>query len=251
MWSKPIKRPNVFIGGEREDVDQSKIKENGAVRTTYKIDERFFEENQCIRLFGKNFVEKNKDKCRMLIAGKEYEVKEMMKKEEFGEYGIKENDGVLEVRLKGKEIYDMSYMFCDCKSLIKVDLSSFNTRDIEDMTNMFFGCESLNKLDLLSFKTQNVKMMACMLYNCRNLIKLDLSSFNTPNLDKIPFMFWGCESLTKLDLSSFDVQNVTDMRGIFTLCKSLIKVNYGRKSFNKFKTESKNLEKSQLSIIEV
>ena len=179
MWSKPVKRPNVFIGGEREDVDQSKIKENGTVRTTYKIDESFFEENQCIRLFGKNFVEKNKDKCRMLIGGKEYEVKEMMKKEEFEKYGIKEKDGILEVILKGEGINDMSYMFCDCNNLIKVDLSSFNTKDVEDMTNMFFGCESLTKLDLLSFNTENVKLMACMVYNCKNLTKLDLSSFNT------------------------------------------------------------------------
>ena len=66
----------------------------------------------------------------------------------------------------------------------------------------------------------------------------------------MPFMFWGCESLTKLDLSSFNIKNVTDMKGIFTFCRSLIKINYGRISFNKFKTGTPSKE-SQLSIIEV
>ena len=37
----------------------------------------------------------------------------------------------------------MIYMFEGCKSLIKIDLSNFNTQNVTDIDNMFEDCNSL------------------------------------------------------------------------------------------------------------
>ena len=38
-------------------------------------------------------------------------------------------------------------MFAGCKSLTKIDLSSFNTQNVIDIRYMFAGCKNLNKID--------------------------------------------------------------------------------------------------------
>ena len=50
------------------------------------------------------------------------------------------------------------------------------------MNNMFCDCRSLEKLDLSNFNTNNVIDMSCMFHNCENLIALNLSNFSTQKL---------------------------------------------------------------------
>ena len=146
-----------------------------------------------LRLFGLEFVKNNKDKCKMVIHDKEYEIKEEIRKEEFEKFGIKEDEKILEVILKGKGITDMSYMFDYCESLIELDLSSFDTQNVISMEWMFHSCDSLIELDLSSFDTQNVKNMSCMFADCKGLTKLDLSSFYTQNVKDMSCMFADCK----------------------------------------------------------
>jgi len=40
-------------------------------------------------------------------------------------------------------------MFCECKSLTKIDLSNFNTQNVTNMKCMFYGCKSLNKENMV------------------------------------------------------------------------------------------------------
>ena len=47
------------------------------------------------------------------------------------------------------------------------------------MKSMFYNCKSLISLDLSKFNTKNIKSMKSMFYNCKSLISLDLSKFNT------------------------------------------------------------------------
>ena len=191
---------------------KSQSQEDGTALMTYKL---FYSCYDDVNLFGKEFVGRYKDRCKMLIHGQEYEILGYIKKWECEKYGINEQDEILEVVLKAKGITDMSWMFCGCRSLTQLDLSSFDTQNVTSMKWMFCGCENLIKLDLSSFKTQNVTSMGWMFYKCKSLIKLDLSSFNT--------------------------QNVTSMYEMFYGCKSLIKINLGRKGFNKTKRESSKL----------
>ena len=46
-------------------------------------------------------------------------------------------------------------MLDECKSLFKLDLSSFNPQNFNDMSNMFNGCKNLIKINFLSFGLLN------------------------------------------------------------------------------------------------
>ncbi|MFH5810699.1 BspA family leucine-rich repeat surface protein [Companilactobacillus sp. FL22-1] len=59
-------------------------------------------------------------------------------------------------------VTDMSQMFLNCRSLKKLDLTSFNTKQVRDMSQMFAGCEALEELDLTTFDTQKVQKMDSM-----------------------------------------------------------------------------------------
>ena len=201
MSSKGTKQPNEFIGRKRKDspIKNKIVKENGIAYMKYKL----FKRNKYIILFGKNFVENNKKKCKIIISGKEYEMVEEINVKEFEKYDIKEKDRTLEIILKGEKITDMSYMFDGCVNLIKLDLSSFNTQNVKDISSMFFRCEKLIKLDLSSFNTQNVTNMRHMFKFYQNLFKLDLSSFNTKK-ESMPNMFDDYVSLVKIKLKNFN-----------------------------------------------
>ena len=47
----------------------------------------------------------------------------------------------------------MSSLFFDCKSLINLNLSNFNTENVLDMSYMFGGCLNLKNLDISNFET--------------------------------------------------------------------------------------------------
>ena len=47
-------------------------------------------------------------------------------------------------------------MFCECKNIIDIDFSKFNTQNVTDMKYMFYGCSSLTTLNLSSFNIKNV-----------------------------------------------------------------------------------------------
>jgi len=79
---------------------------------SYKLNTKEFKNYFNGRIFGDKFVENNKDKCKMIINNKEYELSTYI-----SEY-IKKNES-FEIKLKEIEtITDMSYMFYECKYLI-------------------------------------------------------------------------------------------------------------------------------------
>ena len=105
-------------------------------------------------------------------------------------------------------------LFYECKNLISLDLSNFNTQNVTNMSTMFYGCSSLTNLNLSNFKTQNVTNMSCMFDGCSSLTNLNLSNFKTQNVTNMSGMFYECSSLTNLNLSNFNTQNVTNMNGM-------------------------------------
>jgi len=67
-----------------------------------------------IRIFNNNFINNNKNKCKIIYEDKEYEIKE--------KWNIDHNikNEILEIKLKGiNNIIDMSYMFAGCPNLYK------------------------------------------------------------------------------------------------------------------------------------
>ena len=81
-----------------------------------------------------------------------------------------------------ENVTDMSYMFCWCISLKKLDLSSFNTSNVTDMSSMFDATKVL--MDLSKFDTKNVTNMTAMFSGYQGTY-LDLTSFNTKDLKKL------------------------------------------------------------------
>ena len=138
-----------------------------------------------IKIFGEEFVENNKKKCKMIIDDKEYEISE--------KYNITNyNNGILEIKLKG--ITNMSGMFSNISSLSSlIDISISNTNNITNMSEMFYGCSSLLSLpDISKWNTNNVKDMSYMFYGCSSLLSLpDISKWNTNNVTDMNSMFYA------------------------------------------------------------
>ena len=109
------------------------------------------------------------------------------------------------------DVTDMRYMFKDCSSLEKVDLSGLNTGSITEMNAMFSGCESLESADLRGFDTGNVLYMAFMFKECKSLKTLQLgNNFKTDKVTEMNQMFLGCSSINELDLSKFKLTGIED-----------------------------------------
>lgn len=139
---------------------------------------------------------------------------------------------VSEIRFNGafhtENAKNMSYMFRDCESLVKVDLQTLDTSSCTDMFAMFDNCLSIDNLDVSGFETSNVTDMALMFCDCASLKTLNVTGFDTINVIDMAFMFDGCESLTSLDVSSFDTSDVGDMSYMFYRCYSLKSLKLGR-----------------------
>ncbi len=91
-------------------------------------------------------------------------------------------------------------MFLNCRSLKKLDLSSFNTNSVQDMSQMFGGCSDLRMLNITNFDTKKVTNMNGMFANCETLEELDLSNFDTKNVKSMDNMFQSSDALKSLKL---------------------------------------------------
>ena len=150
---------------------------------------RYKNENGNIRIFGEEFVKKNKNNCKINFNGEEKELNSSI----FNNYsGEKDN---IEIKLKiYKDINDMSYMFYNC-----IYLQSFNVISIWNLNN--------------------VTNINSMFYNCNSLTFLsDISKWNINKVNNMSSVFYNCESLKSLpDISKWNINNVTDMSNFFII----------------------------------
>ena len=79
--------------------------------------------------------EMNKSNTYLYINDRKYKFQKYFKFENVGEYSIK-------IKLNFV-IIDCSFMFYNCKNIINIDLSNFNTMNIINMDRMFCCCENL------------------------------------------------------------------------------------------------------------
>ena len=136
----------------------------------------------------------------------------------FSECRVKEIEGI--EYLNTSEVTTMDYMFSNCNSLIKLDVSKFNTEKVTTFESMFKNC-SFTSIDVSSFNTEKATNMRSMFDLCRELTSLDVSNFNTSNVTNMTEMFARCWKLTSLDLSNFNTFNVTKMNGMFSESSAL------------------------------
>ena len=103
------------------------IEDNIELEIVYKPKEDYFEGNpseKVIKMFDANFIENNKEKCKIIYNDKEYELKEYFE-DICDNYNYKDE---IVIKLKiYKDIIDMSYMFNECDTLIFIkDISKSN-----------------------------------------------------------------------------------------------------------------------------
>ena len=190
------------------------------ITITYKIRE---EDKNKINIFHSNFVENNKDKCKIIYKEKEYELK--------NEFKINDKDDMKKdfflIKLKGlNNITDASYMFYGCKTLISLsNITNWDTSNINNFGKMFFNCNSLISLpDISNWNTSNVTNMSGIFYRCNSLTSLpDISKWDISNVTSLYAIFYGCNSLISLpDISKWNTENVISIEGMFYDCNSLI-----------------------------
>ena len=125
----------------------------------------------------------------------------------------------------------MYCMFANCRELLTLDLTTFDTRKVTNMANMFVSGEEVKpmKIQIIelgeNFVTSNVTNMNSMFGNCNYLTTLDVSNFDTSNVLYMNDMFASCYSLTNIDVSNWDTSKVTNMHGMFFSCRNVTKLN--------------------------
>ena len=180
-----------------------------------------------MKIFGRKFVDNNKDNCILIINGKELPLSEY--------YILKKNDlknNELEIKIKQTNtIKDMSYMFhaestepsIYLTSIINI--SNWNTSSITDISYLFSNCTQLTSVpaDISNWETINITNISNLFYHCTSLNSIpDISKWNIENVTNISYLFYDCKTLTSLpDISKWNTSKVTDMRGIFSNCNSL------------------------------
>ena len=174
-----------------------------------------------IRLFSSEFVEKNKDKCKIIYEGKEYELIDI-----FNHENINNDTKIIQFKLKGiNNIVDMSNIFCQCRALKSLpDISFWDISKMINLSCIFKKCINLeNVSDISNWDTSNVTNMDSIFAGCSSLTSLsDISNWNTSKVTNMKNIFNCCKSLTSLpDISKWDTSNVINMSGIFESCSEL------------------------------
>ena len=115
------------------------------------------------------------------------------------DYKYKSNErGDIKVKFIFRNLLTITYqMFRDCKSLISIDLSSFDTTNVSNMGFMFMEYSFLESIDLSLHNTTNIKDISSMFWRCSSLRSIDLSSFNPANINSMVCLFYKCSSLKK------------------------------------------------------
>ena len=146
----------------------------------------------------------------------------------YSEYGGQKIKSILDIDLSSfdtTKVTNASHMFDSVSSLTTLNLSNFNTSQVTDMGGMFSGMSGLTTLDLSSFDTSKVMNMGYMFSGMYNLITLNLSSFDTSKVTNMDGMFAFMSSLTTLNLSNFNTSQVTRMYRMFSGMRNLTTLN--------------------------
>ena len=230
--------------------------ENLDIEIIYKPEEENSNdsEDKNIRIFGEEFVNNNKDKCKIIYKAKEYELNEYFNDIDNNYNGKDE----IEIILRIKDIINnVSYMFYECNTLLSFpDNYQLNSSSITDMndesevlldelkktnieeTNDIYD-EIYNEMDILIPSTlSTIKQRDVSTFNDKDEVfykRNSLSYLINPNVKNMSFMFYGCESLKSLpDISNWKTENVINMMCLFYNCKSLISLP----DISKWKTEN-------------
>jgi surface protein len=194
----------------------------------FLIEYKINKDERKVRIFGYEFVRKNKNKCLVEYNNKKFNCTEFIDIDDSSRNEINKNNSI-KIKIKLifiNEIIDFQYMFYECSSLLKfTNYSRFPSNKIVNIRSLFSKCENLvDAPDLSNMNISEIKDMDSIFSECKSLSDLrDISKWNTENVKNFYNMFQGCEALKSLpDLSKWETKNATNFRGMFKGCISLI-----------------------------
>ena len=82
----------------------------------HKIEDEIYSDN--IRILGHDFVKNNKNKAKLIINNKKYNLKEFINDKDFKSYKIKIN------MILSKDISNISHMFKNCAQLLEISIDN-------------------------------------------------------------------------------------------------------------------------------
>jgi len=108
------------------------------------------------KIFGETFVKNNKNRCKIIINGKEKKLCSY-----FDNENLNLINGKLEIKLKRiSKIKYSSFMLCGCISLISLPhISKWNTGNVNNMKSMFFLCHKLKNISNISISQKKMKKL--------------------------------------------------------------------------------------------
>ena len=197
----------------------------------YNISEKGKGKKISVKIFGKLFVENNKDNIKIIYNNKEYDLTE------YFEVDSKENSLKIKItKIGDKLIKDLAHMFYDCSSLISLpdDFINGDISKVDEISYMFYNCTSLISLPetIKNLDTSNIRFMTSLFQGCSSLTTLPegIKNWDTSNVYDMMFLFRNCFSLISLpDISRWNTIKTYSMLGIFENCYSLISLPNIRK----------------------
>lgn len=121
----------------------------------------------------------------------------------------------------------MREAFKDNSALKSADLSGLDTSNVFDMTYLFDNCRNLESVNLDGLNTSKVTNMFYMFNSCSKLKSIDVSMFDTANVERTDYMFAGL-TIEDLDLSNFDLSISSTSFGMFEGSRSLKTLKFGK-----------------------
>ena len=247
LLSNPIKEfveKNMKQKSEAKSVFKS-LRQIKTLRSTIRVDQDKFNKEltltylvpdknivPILKIFGEDFVKKNKKRCKLILYDEEkdveyeYELGTFLTIDEIN----KVNHGEKFFRLflvQTDYIFDLSMMFHQCATLLSVEgLSGFNTEQVTTMSGMFDMCVLLQEVDMSNMDTSKVKDVSFMFEKCASLKSLDFSGWDASKIKTTKAMFEYCESLE--EITGFDGWNVSSLKDtsfMFNFCKKLKKIS--------------------------
>ena len=194
---------------------------------------------------GENFCRNNKNKGKLIINNKKSEIKEFINIENINKEQIKIK------MLLNNNLYNKSYMFKDCKTLLELKINN-NLEYIEDDENFdsnnfelennennindgldeetnlnksfeFYGDNGIDEYNntyinnISTIKKYNEENNKDSLLEYLELFKLEYNYVN------LKYMFYNCSSLSSLpDISKWNTNNVEEMSEMFNYSYSLL-----------------------------
>ena len=212
-----------------------------------------------LRILGEYFCRNNKNKGKIIINNKKYYLKEFIEIKNMKEKRIKIKMVI------NKNLYDKSYMFKDCESLLELTINDNleyiknyenseeidflfkkNEYDIisEEGVEIFYENQGNNgsvEFDMDYFGMEDNNIFYENYNNCISEIKRDtkeneedsslidyIKLFESQyNYSNLKYLFYKCSSLSSLpDISKWNTNNVTNMNSMYKDCYSLFNQPY-------------------------